>query len=139
MAKVLIIGAARSGKSTLLNALQIACGQEYTFEEVPENRDVGNAAYADAEQAILVVSTPDGVVGTTRTLAESVSGQELKLVVFLNKMDLVDDEDLLELTQTEILEVLDSVGCDEDSVAIASGSALNDAKFDALVNALEAW
>jgi elongation factor Tu len=74
--------------------------------------------------AILVVSAADGPMPQTREhilLARQVNVPEL--VVFLNKCDLVDDEELLELVEMEVRELLSSYGFDGDSIPVVQGSA----------------
>jgi elongation factor Tu len=73
--------------------------------------------------AILVVSAPDSVMPQTREhilLARQVGVP--KLVVFLNKVDLLDDPELLELVEAEVQEVLESYGFPGDT-PIIKGSA----------------
>ncbi|MBI1312625.1 elongation factor Tu [bacterium] len=79
---------------------------------------------AQMDGAILVVSAADGPMPQTREhilLARQVNVPEL--VVFLNKCDLVDDEELLELVEMEVRELLTSYGFDGDSVPVVKGSA----------------
>ncbi len=79
---------------------------------------------AQMDGAILVVSAADGPMPQTREhilLARQVNVPEL--VVFLNKCDLVDDEELLELVEMEVRELLTSYGYDGDSVPVVRGSA----------------
>ena len=79
---------------------------------------------AQMDGAILVVSAADGPMPQTREhilLARQVNVPEL--VVFLNKCDLVDDEELLELVEMEVRELLTSYGYDGDSVPVVKGSA----------------
>ncbi|MCD6390350.1 MAG: elongation factor Tu [Desulfobulbaceae bacterium] len=79
---------------------------------------------AQMDGAILVVSAADGPMPQTREhvlLARQVNVP--KLVVFLNKVDLVDDPELLELVEMEVRELLDSYEFDGDDVPIIRGSA----------------
>lgn len=79
---------------------------------------------AQMDGAILVVSAADGPMPQTREhilLARQVNVPEL--VVFLNKCDLVDDEELLELVEMEVQELLSSYGFDGDSIPIVRGNA----------------
>lgn len=74
---------------------------------------------------ILVVAATDGPMPQTREhilLAKQVGIP--KLVVFLNKCDLVDDEELLELVEMEVRELLDFYEFDGDATPIIRGSAL---------------
>lgn len=75
--------------------------------------------------AILVVSAADGPMPQTREhilLARQVGVPSL--VVFLNKKDMVDDEELLELVELEVRELLSSYDFPGDDIPITSGSAL---------------
>lgn len=80
---------------------------------------------AQMEGGILVVSAADGPMPQTREhilLARQVGVP--KLVVFLNKVDTVDDEELLELVEMEIRELLSAYQYDGDETIIVRGSAL---------------
>ena len=80
---------------------------------------------AQMDGAILVVSAPDGPMPQTREhvlLARQV--QVPAMVVFLNKVDMMDDEELLELVELELRELLSNHGFPGDDVPIVRGSAL---------------
>ena len=80
---------------------------------------------AQMDGAILVVSAADGSMPQTREhilLARQVGVP--KLVVFLNKKDMVDDAEILELVELEIRELLSSYGFPGDDIPIVAGSAL---------------
>jgi elongation factor Tu len=80
---------------------------------------------AQMDGAILVVSAADGPMPQTREhvlLARQV--QVPYIVVFLNKADMVDDEELLELVEMEVRELLDEYEFPGDDTPITSGSAL---------------
>jgi elongation factor Tu len=80
---------------------------------------------AQMDGAILVVSAADGPMPQTREhilLARQVGVP--KIVVFLNKVDLVDDPELLELVEMEIRELLTKYGFDGDDVPIIRGNSL---------------
>jgi elongation factor Tu len=80
---------------------------------------------AQMDGAILVVSAADGPMPQTREhilLARQVNVPHL--VVFLNKIDQVDDEELLELVEMEIRELLDSYDFPGSDIPIVKGSAL---------------
>lgn len=80
---------------------------------------------AQMDGAILVVSAADGPMPQTKEhvlLARQVDVPAL--VVFLNKCDLVDDEELLELVEMEVRELLSKYDFDGDEVPIVRGSAL---------------
>jgi len=80
---------------------------------------------AQMDGAILVVSAPDGPMPQTREhvlLARQV--EVPAMVVFLNKVDMVDDEELLELVELELRELLSSYDFPGDDIPIVRGSAL---------------
>nr|BAD16833.1 translational elongation factor Tu-like protein [Oryza sativa Japonica Group] len=80
---------------------------------------------AQMDGAILVVSGADGPMPQTKEhilLAKQVGVP--KIVVFLNKKDQVDDEELLQLVELEVRELLSSYEYDGDEVPIVAGSAL---------------
>jgi elongation factor Tu len=79
---------------------------------------------AQMDGAILVVSAPDGPMPQTREhilLARQV--QVPSMVVFLNKVDMMDDEELLELVELELRELLVKQGFPGDDIPIIRGSA----------------
>ena len=80
---------------------------------------------AQMDGAILVVSAADGPMPQTREhilLARQVGVPAI--VVFMNKVDQVDDEELLELVELEIRELLSSYDFPGDDIPIVMGSAL---------------
>ncbi len=80
---------------------------------------------AQMDGAILVVAAPDGPMPQTREhvlLARQVDVPAM--VVFLNKVDMMDDPELLELVELELRELLDQYGYPGDEVPIIRGSAL---------------
>lgn len=79
---------------------------------------------AQMDGAILVVSAPDSVMPQTREhilLARQVGVPNI--IVFLNKVDLVDDPELLELVEAEVREVLSQYGFPGDEIPIIKGAA----------------
>jgi elongation factor Tu len=81
---------------------------------------------AQMDGAILVVSAPDGPMPQTREhilLARQV--EVPAMVVFLNKVDVMDDPELLELVELEVRELLSNYGFPGDEIPIVRGSALN--------------
>jgi len=75
--------------------------------------------------AIIVVAATDGPMPQTREhilLARQVNVP--KIVVFLNKIDMVDDEELIELVEMEVRELLDFYDFDGDNTPVIKGSAL---------------
>ena len=80
---------------------------------------------AQMDGAILVVSAPDGPMPQTREhilLARQV--EVPAIVVYLNKVDMMDDEELLELVEMELRELLSKYGFPGDEIPIIRGSAL---------------
>ncbi len=80
---------------------------------------------AQMDGAILVVSAPDGPMPQTREhvlLARQV--EVPAMVVFLNKVDMMQDEELLELVELELRELLDEYRYNGDDVPVVRGSAL---------------
>src|SRR5687767_3314518 len=80
---------------------------------------------AQMDGAILVVAAPDGPMPQTREhilLARQV--EVPAMVVFLNKVDMMDDEELLELVEMELRELLSKYGFPGDDIPIIRGSAL---------------
>jgi|TARA_B110000240_G_scaffold174558_1_gene201120 elongation factor Tu len=102
--------------------------RHYAHVDCPGHADyvknmVTGAAQMDG--AILVVASTDGPMPQTREhilLARQVGVP--RLVVFMNKVDMVDDEELLELVEMEIRELLDFYDYDGDNTPIIQGSAL---------------
>jgi elongation factor Tu len=80
---------------------------------------------AQMDGAILVVSAPDGPMPQTREhilLARQV--EVPSMVVFLNKVDMMEDEELLELVELEVRELLSSYDFPGDEIPVVRGSAL---------------
>src|SRR5262249_56025375 len=80
---------------------------------------------AEMDGAILVVSAADGPMPQTREhilLARQVGVPSL--VVFMNKVDMVDDPELLELVELEMRELLSSYGFPGDDIPVVHGSPL---------------
>jgi elongation factor Tu len=102
--------------------------RHYAHVDCPGHRDyiknmITGAAQMDG--AILVVAAPDGPMPQTREhvlLARQV--EVPAMVVFLNKVDMMDDEELLELVELELRELLDSYQFPGDDTPIVRGSAL---------------
>ena len=102
--------------------------RHYAHVDMPGHRDyiknmITGAAQIDG--AILVVAAPDGPMPQTREhvlLAYQVEVPQL--VVFLNKVDMMDDPELLELVEMELREMLTSYKFPGDDVPIIRGSAL---------------
>ena len=104
---------------------------------------------AQMDGAILVVSAPDSVMPQTREhilLARQVGVP--KLLVFLNKVDLVDDPELLELVEEEVRDVLEEYGYSRDTPiikgsafkALQDGASEEDTKcIDELLDAMDTY
>ena len=103
-------------------------GRHYAHVDCPGHADYVKNMITGAAQmdgAILVVNAADGPMPQTREhilLARQVGVPAL--VVFLNKVDQVDDEELLELVEMEVRELLSSYEFPGDDIPIVSGSAL---------------
>src|SRR5687767_201531 len=101
--------------------------RHYAHVDCPGHRDyiknmITGAAQMDG--AILVVAAPDGPMPQTREhvlLARQV--EVPSMVVFLNKVDMMDDPELLELVELELRELLNSQGFPGDTTPIVRGSA----------------
>jgi elongation factor Tu len=102
--------------------------RHYAHVDCPGHADYVKNMITGAAQmdgAILVVSAADGPMPQTREhilLARQVGVPAL--VVFMNKVDMVDDEELIELVEMEIRELLDSYQFPGDEIPIVKGSAL---------------
>jgi elongation factor Tu len=125
--------------------------RHYAHVDCPGHADyvknmVTGAAQMDG--AIIVVAATDGPMPQTREhilLARQVNVP--KLVVFMNKVDMVDDEELLELVEMEIRELLEFYEFDGDNTPVIQGSALGamngEAKWEdkimELMDAVDTW
>jgi elongation factor Tu len=103
--------------------------RHYAHVDCPGHADYVKNMITGAAQmdgAILVVSAADGPMPQTREhilLARQVGVPAI--VVYLNKVDMVDDPELLELVELEVRELLTQYGFPGDDVPIVAGSALN--------------
>ena len=125
--------------------------RHYAHVDCPGHADYVKNMITGAAQmdgAILVIAATDGPMAQTREhilLARQVGVP--KMVVFMNKCDMVDDEELLELVEMEIRDLLNEYGFDGDNTPIIRGSALKalegDAKYveaiDKLMDAVDTW
>ena len=108
--------------------------RHYAHVDMPGHRDyiknmITGAAQVDG--AILVVAAPDGAMPQTKEhvlLARQV--EVPSIVVFLNKIDMMDDPELLELVELELREMLSGYGFDGDDIPIIHGSALEALQSD---------
>ena len=111
--------------------------RHYAHVDCPGHADYVKNMITGAAQmdgAILVVSAADGPMPQTREhvlLARQVGVPSI--VVFLNKADMVDDEELLELVELEVRELLSSYEFPGDDIPVIKGSALKALEGD------EAW
>jgi elongation factor Tu len=102
--------------------------RHYAHVDCPGHADFVKNMITGAAQmdgAILVVSAADGPMPQTREhilLARQVGVPQI--VVFLNKVDLLDDEELLELVEMEVRDLLTKYDFDGDNIKVVRGSAL---------------
>ena len=125
--------------------------RHYAHVDCPGHADYVKNMITGAAQmdgAILVIAATDGPMAQTREhilLARQVGVP--KMVVFMNKCDMVDDPELLDLVEMEIRELLTEYGYDGDNTPIIRGSALKalegdpawTAKIDELMDAVDSW
>ena len=125
--------------------------RHYAHVDCPGHADYVKNMITGAAQmdgAILVVAATDGPMPQTKEhilLARQVGVPQI--VVFMNKVDLVDDPELLELVEMEIRELLSSYGFDGDNTPIIQGSATGAlageekwvAKIDELMEAVDSY
>ena len=103
--------------------------RHYAHVDMPGHRDYIKNMIAGAAQvdgAILVVAASDGPMPQTKEhvlLARQVEVPHI--VVYLNKVDMMDDEELLELVEIEVRELLDDYDFPGDNTPIVRGSALH--------------
>ena len=120
--------------------------RHYAHVDCPGHADYVKNMITGAAQmdgAILVIAATDGPMAQTREhilLANQVGVP--RMVVFLNKCDMVDDDELLELVEMEVRELLSEYGFDGDETPIIRGSALKalegEAKYVAAIEELMA-
>ena len=125
--------------------------RHYALVDCPGHADYVKNMITGAAQmdgAILVIAATDGPMAQTREhilLSRQVGVP--RMVVFMNKCDMVDDEELLDLVEMEIRELLNEYGFDGDNTPIIRGSALKalegDPKYveaiDKLMDAVDEW
>ena len=105
--------------------------RHYAHVDCPGHADYIKNMITQMGGAIIVVAATDGPMPQTREhilLARQVGVPYL--VVFLNKCDMVDDEELLELVELEVRELLTSYGFPGDDVPVIRGSALKALESD---------
>ena len=125
--------------------------RHYAHVDCPGHADYVKNMITGAAQmdgALLVIAATDGPMAQTREhilLSRQVGVP--RMVVFMNKCDMVDDEELLELVEMEIRELLSEYGFDGDNTPIIRGSALKalegdpawTGKIDELMEAVDTW
>ena len=125
--------------------------RHYAHVDCPGHADYVKNMITGAAQmdgAILVIAATDGPMAQTREhilLARQVGVP--KMVVFLNKCDMVDDEELLDLVEMEVRDLLNEYDFDGDNTPIIRGSALKALEGDAawtgkieeLMDAVDTW
>ena len=125
--------------------------RHYAHVDCPGHADYVKNMITGAAQmdgAILVIAATDGPMAQTREhilLARQVGVP--RMVVFLNKCDMVDDEELLELVEMEVRDLLSEYGFDGDNTPVVRGSALKalegDPKYvetiQELMNKVDEW
>ena len=125
--------------------------RHYAHVDCPGHADYVKNMITGAAQmdgAILVIAATDGPMAQTREhilLSRQVGVP--RMVVFLNKCDMVDDEELLDLVEMEVRELLNEYGFEGDETPIIRGSALKALEGDAaylekigeLMDAVDEW
>ena len=125
--------------------------RHYAHVDCPGHADYVKNMITGAAQmdgAILVIAATDGPMAQTREhilLSRQVGVP--RMVVFLNKCDMVDDEELLELVEMEVRDLLTEYGYDGENTPIIKGSALKalegdadaEAKIGELMDAVDTW
>ena len=125
--------------------------RHYAHVDCPGHADYVKNMITGAAQmdgAILVIAATDGPMAQTREhilLSRQVGVP--RMVVFMNKCDMVDDEEMLELVEMEIRDLLNEYGFDGDNTPIIRGSALKalegdpeyEAKILELMDAVDTW
>ncbi len=125
--------------------------RHYAHVDCPGHADYVKNMITGAAQmdgAILVIAATDGPMAQTREhilLARQVGVP--KMVVFMNKCDMVDDPELLDLVEMEIRDLLNEYGFDGDNTPIIRGSALKalegdpeaEKAIDELMDAVDEW
>jgi len=125
--------------------------RHYAHVDCPGHADYVKNMITGAAQmdgAILVIAATDGPMAQTKEhllLAQQVGVK--RMVVFMNKCDMVDDPEMLELVEMDIRENLEKYGYDADNTPIIQGSALKALEGDAqyvekvmeLMSAVDTW
>ena len=125
--------------------------RHYAHVDCPGHADYVKNMITGAAQmdgAILVLAATDGPMAQTKEhilLARQVGVP--RIVVFMNKCDMVDDPEMLDLVEMDVRELLSKYGYDGDNTPVIRGSALKalegdpewEAKIDELMDAVDEW
>ena len=125
--------------------------RHYAHVDCPGHADYVKNMITGAAQmdgAILVLAATDGPMAQTKKhilLARQVGVP--RIVVFMNKCDMVDDPEMLDLVEMDVRELLSKYGYDGDNTPVIRGSALKalegdpewEAKIDELMDAVDEW
>ena len=125
--------------------------RHYAHVDCPGHADYVKNMITGAAQmdgAILVLAATDGPMAQTKEhilLARQVGVP--RIVVFMNKCDMVDDTEMLDLVEMDVRELLSKYGYDGDNTPVIRGSALKalegdpkwEAKIDELMDAVDEW
>ena len=123
----------------------------YSHYDMPSNADIIKSLLSGSvrlDGAILVVSALDGVMPQTREHLRVLKNVGVgKIVVYMSKCDMIDDQDLLDLVEMEIRDLINEYGFDGDNTPVVRGSALKALKGDKneeenirkLVNMMDKW
>ena len=125
--------------------------RHYAHVDCPGHADYVKNMMTGAAQmdgAILVLAATDGPMAQTKEhilLARQVGVP--RIVVFMNKCDMVDDPEMLDLVEMDVRELLSKYGYDGDNTPVIRGSALKalegdpewEAKIDELMDAVDEW
>ena len=125
--------------------------RHYAHVDCPGHADYVKNMITGAAQmdgAILVLAATDGPMAQTKEhilLARQVGVS--RIVVFMNKCDMVDDPEMLDLVEMDVRELLSKYGYDGDNTPVIRGSALKalegdpewEAKIDELMDAVDEW
>ena len=125
--------------------------RHYAHVDCPGHADYVKIMITGAAQmdgAILVLAATDGPMAQTKEhilLARQVGVP--RIVVFMNKCDMVDDPEMLDLVEMDVRELLSKYGYDGDNTPVIRGSALKalegdpewEAKIDELMDAVDEW
>lgn len=146
--KIIVIGAFEHGKTTLIAAIKSVFGGEFThpmdiekidsrysvklnyggeefeFFDFPSTEDYEENIDGTETGALLVIDSCEGPLGEARKhIGICIENGIQNFAIFMNKKDLVDDDDLMEICEYETREVFDEEGIFGDDVPAVWGSA----------------